>query len=364
MTLGDDMKKIRESNFELLRCILMFMVVLVHYNNVDMGKALACVVPGTLNYYFVYFMESLSIIGTNGFVLLTGYFSWKKDKVSLRKPFGLLLYVSSYSVLFYVLKLILFNEPFSMRNLVINILPRNWYIVLYIVLTLISPAINIVIKTLQRESYVSLLIIMFLVFSVWPTLLDIAAGTFGINVSGLNTISNIGSANGYSIVNFVLLYMIGAAISKLDLLKYSIGWDVLGYLVCSILICVQHIFVGYGWSYANPLVIVSCVFFFNIFRKLHFSSKWINELSKASLGVFLLHTQYLVCGYAWSKIGVEEVCQGGVVTLAIHMLISCLVTYMLCSLFDIGCRWITKPISKMLDKNNCLKKYILHINEL
>ena len=96
------MKKIRESNFELLRCILMFMVVLLHYNNEAMGKAFSYVVPGSWNYYFLYFVESLAIIGTNGFVLLTGYFSWKKDQASLRKPVGLLLYVIAYNLLFYI----------------------------------------------------------------------------------------------------------------------------------------------------------------------------------------------------------------------------------------------------------------------
>ena len=101
------MKKVRESNLELLRCILMFMVVLLHYNADTMGKAFLYVTPGSINYYFIYFIESLAIIGTNGFVLLTGYFSWKKTKVSLRKPFGLLLYVVAYNVLFYVLNIVL-----------------------------------------------------------------------------------------------------------------------------------------------------------------------------------------------------------------------------------------------------------------
>lgn len=43
------MKKIRELNFELLRCILMFMVVLVHYNSDLMGKAFLYVTPGTIH---------------------------------------------------------------------------------------------------------------------------------------------------------------------------------------------------------------------------------------------------------------------------------------------------------------------------
>lgn len=357
------MKKTRESNFELLRCILMFMVVLVHYNNDAMGKAFAYVTPGTLNYYFVYFMESLAIIGTNGFVLLTGYFSWKKTEVSLRKPVGLLMYVVAYNVLFYILRVFVLHEPFSLIGFVFSCIPRNWYIVLYVVLILISPCINVVVKKLNKKAYLSLLTVMFLVFSVWPTILDIVTGRFGIDTSGMNTIAMAGSSSGYSIVNFILLYMIGAAISKFDLLKYSIWWDVLGYLVCSAIICVQQIKVGFGWSYANPFVIISCVLFFNIFRKLHFSNKWINELSKASLGVFLVHTQYLVCGYAWSRIGILEACQGNVVGLVVHMIVTCVVTYLLCSIYDMICRWIAKPVSKILDKISILKMPVVFINE-
>ena len=42
------MKKVRESNFELVRCILMLMVVFVHYNSSKMGKAFSYVTPGSI----------------------------------------------------------------------------------------------------------------------------------------------------------------------------------------------------------------------------------------------------------------------------------------------------------------------------
>lgn len=332
------MKKIRESNFELLRCILMFMVVLVHYNASSMGKAFDYVVSGTLNYYLIYFMESLAIIGTNGFVLLTGYFSWKKESISCRKPFGLLLYVIAYNLLFYVLDIVLLRNAFSLSGFISSFIPRNWYITLYVALSLISPFINALIKQLGKKAYISLLVMMFILFSIWPTVLDIAGIRLGIDSSGMNTVALGGASSGYSIVNFVMLYLIGAAISKFDMLKHQIYWDVLAYIVCSVAIFVQQIKLGAGWSYANPIVIISCVAFFNIFRKIRLQSNVINKLSGASLGVFLIHTQYMFTNIIWSKCGIEEACHGSLVGLLLNMLACCSAVYLACSIMDMFCR--------------------------
>ena len=125
------MKKVRESNFELLRCILMFMIVLVHYNS--MGNAFSYVEKGSVNSLFLCFAESLSIIGTNGFVLLTGYFSWQRSRITLRKPFGLILSVIAYKTLFYFLGLVVLKGSFTIKGFVASFIPNNWFVVLYIV---------------------------------------------------------------------------------------------------------------------------------------------------------------------------------------------------------------------------------------
>lgn len=353
------MKKVRESNFELLRCIFMFMVVLVHYNNTSMGKAFLYVEPNSINQYFTYFMESLAIIGTNGFVLLTGYFSWKKEETSLRKPIGLLIYVAAYKVAFFFFNMILLKEPFSIKTFAFSFVPSNWYITLYVVLVLLSPYINILLKQLTKKSQLTLIVIMMLVFSVWPTVLDVAGGVIGMDTMGMNTVALNGADGGYTIVNFVMLYIIGATISQHDLLKHSLKWDLIGYILCSIILTVQELMLCAGWSYANPIVILSTVCFFNIFRKIHVSSNVINVISKASLGVFLIHTQPLICGYVWSKCGIETACQGSLLGLAVNMLICCIGTYVVCTLLDTFCRWLTTPVSKMLDKISFLNRNIV-----
>ena len=357
------MTKVRESNFELLRCILMFMVVLVHYNIETMGKAFAYVTPGSPNYYFLYFMESMAIIGTNGFVLLTGYFSWKKTSVSLRKPIGLLMYVVAYNVLFFIVDILVMKEPISLIKLVSCFIPRNWYITLYIALMFISPFLNIVVKCLNQKTYLRMLGILFLLCSVWPTVLDIVNVKLGLDLSGMNTVALGGASSGYSLVNFTLIYLIGAAISKFDLLNHKMGWDLLAYGVLSLIIFVQQLFVGAGWSYANPFVILSCVSFFNIFRKLHLKSQIINLFSSASLGVFLIHTQYVVANKIWDKCYIEQACRGNLIGLSLNMLLCCFGTYLVCSVIDIIGRKLTHPISNLLDKIEILNKKIILIKE-
>lgn len=49
----------RNSNIELLRIILMIMVITLHFNNGEMGGAFNLVQAGTLNFHFLYFLESL-----------------------------------------------------------------------------------------------------------------------------------------------------------------------------------------------------------------------------------------------------------------------------------------------------------------
>ena len=341
----------------------MLMIILVHYNSNKMGNAFSYVTPGSMNYYFLYFVESLCVIGTNGFVLLTGYFSWKQDKVSLRKPFGLIVYVIAYKVLFYFLGLVIMEEAITIKGMISCLIPDNWFVVLYIVLLLLSPYINCLIQNTNKKTFLTLLGILFLLFSVWPTVLDIVERRFGIGTIGLNTIAVSGSSNGYSIVNFVMLYLIGAFIAKFDGLRYGKRWDLLGYLICTCVIFVQEVFMGAGWSYADPFVILSTIFFMNLFRKMRISSGFINGVAKASLGVFLIHTQQLHWDTFWSKFAIREACRGTLPECALNMVWCCLLTYALCVILDTVCRFAATPVSKWLDNIPVLNKNIIEISE-
>ncbi len=352
------MKKVRESNFELLRCILMFMVVVLHYNTAGMGSAFTYVTPGSINYYILYFIESMVIVGTNGFVLLSGFFSWKSREVSFRKPVGLLLSVVVYNVLFYILNLVILKQPFSIMSLCFNFVPRNWFVSLFVMVMLLSPYLNMVIQMISEKSYKMLLAVMFVLFSVWSLVLDMAE-RLGVYTSGMSMIALNGAGDGYTLVNFIMLYFLGAGISRFGWFMHKRSLDILVYFSCTIVIFCLELFFGAGWSYANPFVIISGAAFFNIFRKLSITSKVINLFGKATLGVFLIHTQYLICDVGWKLFKVEEACQGSPLGQIINLFISCFVIYVGCTLFDILCVKLVSPVSKFIDTIPVLKRKLI-----
>lgn len=89
----------RKSNIELFRILLILMVIILHYFNADMGGALGHASSGSISYYFVHLIESLCIVAVNGFVLITGYFSYKKENVKVSKITNLVLIMIFWGLL-------------------------------------------------------------------------------------------------------------------------------------------------------------------------------------------------------------------------------------------------------------------------
>lgn len=63
-------KTIRDSNFELLRIVLIVMIICLHY--LGHGGSLEVLGPSDFNFYFAYAFESFFIIAVNCFILITG----------------------------------------------------------------------------------------------------------------------------------------------------------------------------------------------------------------------------------------------------------------------------------------------------
>lgn len=359
------MKKIRESNFELLRCILMVMVIALHYNLDVMGGAFVHVVEGTINYYFAYFVESMCIIATDVFVILGGYFGWKSmDKMTLRKPIGLLIYVGAYNALFYLIHIAILDYDLIPNVFLLNFLPKNWFVTIYAAMLILSPFINQFLSKINSRVLDRLLLVMFVLFALYPTFLTVLNEKFMIDTIGMYPEAGTMTLSGYSIFNFIMLYIIGAAISKYDILRHKMRWDIVAYFVCSIVILWHRLNIGASaWSYANPFVIFSAIAFFNIFRKMHFTSKVINTLSKSALGVLLIHMQFVFYTYVWQYFRIPFVVQESFVKMLINFLACCLLTYFGCTFMDMFCRFITRPISKLLDKVPFLNKQIVKFDD-
>ena len=187
--------KERKSNFELLRIVCILMIIVLHYCNESIGGALSNVAFGTTNYYIINILESLCIVAVNIFILITGYFSCDKKSIRVSKIFKILSMCLCYGIIIYIIVLLIGNIKVNEDSLLVllkTILDR-WFIVIYIILYLLIPYINKLINNISKRNLLILILINYIFFYMWTTI---------FTKTPLHD-------NGYGIVNFINLYLIG-----------------------------------------------------------------------------------------------------------------------------------------------------------
>ena len=337
--------KTRESGIELLRILTMCGVILLHYNKGVVNGAFSYVKEGTINYYFLYFMEALCSCAVDLFVLISGYYLCVTQKRKVIKPIELILQVMLYNGLVFLLNLVLQNGTFRVGNFLLALVPNNYFVILYATLYIISPYINLLLEHLSSLERKKLMIAVGLLFSVWPTLVDLWGEIIEVKWVGLSTIGMYGSQWGYSMVNFILLYLVGAYIrlEKWEQKKIDTKTLVLCTLGCSVLLTIWSMrYVGSAREYCNPFIICEAVTIFLLFRKLHFYSRIVNRLAEAAFTVFLLHNFFL------TKIRIDLAVEKSFGGMILHLLCTIVGIYIICY-----CIYVLYDLMKSI-----LEKYI------
>lgn len=279
--------------------------------------------------YLLGFLECFCACAVNIFLLISGFFLVESDNRSYGKAFLLVIQVIVFREVGYILTSIVNQEPLTIYNLVGNLLPSNYFIILYLSVYFISPYLNRVLMNISREDRKQMLIITLSIFVIWSYGAD-CIGTFigpGHIVDGLNSVSREGSQAGYTFVNFLCMYIIGAYINlnkcNLRSIHATVG------MVISLAFIFPFYFFEYNrnieacvdenmvsTNYNSPFVIIIAVCLFQLFRNVNFTSQTINKLSKAAFTCYLaqnsffqfLHIDYFVNQTAY--------------LLAIHLVIS------------------------------------------
>lgn len=329
----------RESNIELMRIVVMLGVIVLHYNNQDIGGGFLYVAQGSANQILLHVLENMAICAVNAFILITGYFMCTTDRRSWKKAFELLLQV----ILFKMVVAVLVNIAVPLltdadignvlRPLLVSLVPNNYFVILYIVLYVISPYINRAIRSLSAPEFKKLIITAVVLFSVWPTLVDLFTGVTGCEWPGLSSIGINGSQGGYTIVNFVLMYLIGAYLR----LAEERVWDSKKLLAVffAVVLALTLWSVGGAWTasplesmareYCNPLVVLSAVLLFLLFHNWKIkTSRVINGLARASFTVYLLHDLFL------PYIRIQQFAGRNIPVLCLHIAASCVMIYLIC----------------------------------
>ena len=266
-------------------------------------------------------------------------------KRSYFKPIQLLLEVILINEAIYIFSSILNEGSFSMNSLFYNLLPHNWFVILYCVVYLISPYMNIILDKLNLKKLNGFIFLLFLVFSVYSYIVDFAGEIFDFSPVGLSSISMQGSISGYTIVNFVLMYFLGAYIRKID---FSIKTYKLSLLL---LLDIIIIFISYliapksATSYCSPFIVLEAVIIFLIFKNIKINAnKTINFLAQGAFTVFLTHFYFL------PYIKIEKFVNGNIFILFCHILISSFAIYLCGWVIFVIYDSITKPVYNLVNK--------------
>lgn len=367
--------KARNSNFELLRIIMMLYIVTFH--TILHGHVIGYL-EGT-HEFFVTFLISFLIIAVNVFVILSGYFQCK-NKLKFSKVIAL-----NNSVWFYSLTILVIATLFKIYTptkleIAKAILPISfndyWFMTMYFVLYLISPMINKIILNTTRKQLKQYIILLFVINSI-----------LGIFTRG--EFFNV--ELGYSLYNFIMLYMIGAYL-RLYPIRDSYHFKQMSknkvqviFITLYILSSISNFVFNYfgraisgvneivSWfgsvffiqhtAYNNPFVIIGAVSIFIFFEGLNINNKKINKIAASSFGVYLIHDNPIVRENLYKRIGLVR--GGGYTTKTFLYVFFCaIIIYSVCTVIEIIRKYIFKKIyDTELAKSN-RKKYRKFVDSL
>lgn len=346
-------KKERQSNIECLRIVVILGIIIAHYNNPTIGGGIAYVREGTINFYIMYFLNSLFACGVNLFLLISGYFMCESKKCSIWRPIELVIQVALFREVSYLADVILKKVPLSLRSIISSLIPANYFVILYCAVFLLSPFINLLMSKLSQKNLKKFVLLLVLLFSVFATIADVLGELRGSSFIGLSTIGAYGSQWGYSIVNFMLMYIIGAYVRKGEL--RIVYWKN-GKLAALFLANVGVIMlwarvndrIGYftvqsAWEYCNPLIILNAVIVFTLFSRMHLGvNKIINSLAESVFTVFLVHHVF------FPFLNIEKYVTGNSIHILLHMLGSAVTIFLICWCVHKLYHMIVDPVFRLL----------------
>lgn len=283
-------QKSRDSNFELFRILLIVMVISIHY--FLHGGALKNLTPNDTNYYVVNIIYSCIRVAVNCFVLISGYFG---IKFRTQKLIKFELQVLFYSISIFIIFVCAGIEEFNMIGLKLCLTPimsrEWWFITTYVLLYIISPYINMVRDKLTKENYIKVLLI--------GLFFCIIAPTFRFNPLLTN--------RGFSLYNFIFLYLIGGYIRKyynknISKYKFLFSYIIFSGLTFYYNLLVNNIKNTVAYDYDSIFIFGATISLTMFFKSIKLKSNIINSISPMVFGIYLIHDHEYVRNFIYTQI--------------------------------------------------------------
>lgn len=268
--MHSQIKKERNSNFELLRIIAMLFIVIYHLLITVYNQN-----PTDIIYKGAWIPLHIGVILI---VFISGYFGIKCKVDGILKLVG--------TIALYYLPLTVYDiikQGGNFEKLLFISHSPYWFIKTYLYLYLFSPVLNKYLEKINNKDR------LFLVGSL--TFISVYIG-FTLGDSSLN--------GGKNLVNFCLLYVLGNTFKAYE---HKLKEIPIQYLICSYLIlncCLLSIYTYGGISkiiwrmsfyYNSPLLIINAALFFLIIARIRLHSSKINYIASSMFAVYLIHCQ-------------------------------------------------------------------------
>lgn len=316
--IGGNMKERsneRSIGIDILRIMLAFMVLTLHFNGSTTGAVSQSVEFLPIKILVILF-EALCYPAVNCYVIISGYFTYKKNK-SLEEQFSsltrLYLCVLAYSLVGYIISLLIGKE-FIVTELISRFFPLTtgqwWYMSCYFALMILSPYVNKLIGEINAKQHKFLLCILITIFSIMPFFLKFQ--------------DHLGVNYGYSLIWFLTLYLTGAYFSKngVNLRIKGKSFYLLSYLGLSVFMQCFSLFTsrvsvlnGFSLASYNSIVVylqaISLVLFFlqsGFDIKNRKIRNMILKISALSMSLYLLHCQVDIEILLWDFLKPSSFC--------------------------------------------------------
>ena len=337
----------RLSNFELMRIISMFFIVIGHV--IIHGHIIGHCTNPSIKLFFE-FILFLVIVHVNSYILLTGYFQSKKSfkQSSLWK----IINANWFYRVFIMIGLMLLGViTVDKVTFIKEILPINineyWFVKSYILLYCLSPFLNKAINSFDKRTFQKLLIVLFILLSILPI------------ITGNGFFSN----SGYTLYSFIFLYLIGAYIREYPIKKSYLFKKMSNSMYQLILIGTfifflfinittyyffqsildynsvtkefSSYFINAKISYNNPFIMIQSLAYFGFFASLSIGyNKFINKMAGAALGVYLIHDNNFIRDIIYKKflIDVPDI---NAYKFIIYFFIIAVIIYITCTIIEL-----------------------------
>lgn len=159
-------KKVRDSNLELYRIIVMFMILCGHYvfNSGLLEEMWGNLSPKAL---FFYAFGIWGKIGINCFVMITGYFMCT-SQITIRKFLKLLLQIEFYNVIISSIFLFSGYKGYGISDFLLDIMPfrsiSTGFVSCFIFFYLLIPFLNILVQGLSRKLHEKLILLLLTIY--------------------------------------------------------------------------------------------------------------------------------------------------------------------------------------------------------